>query len=183
MDFSLKDDILMCGYEKGHLVLWSLVKKNEHLRTINPPDSNPSPIFCIKFWKEGTNNAIVSNGKGVVYLYEFSYKFFQWAADKKMLLNHEEDKKKGIKDKMGEFPTGFFNIQLLKKEHTKGHALSKYTLIALASMKMVLVVSLDPSPNIIYKYERPNDINELSISCISWGRGSLMGKICFPIFN
>eukprot|EP00330_Aristerostoma_sp_ATCC50986_P009486 CAMPEP_0114599702 /NCGR_PEP_ID=MMETSP0125-20121206/22227_1 /TAXON_ID=485358 ORGANISM="Aristerostoma sp., Strain ATCC 50986" /NCGR_SAMPLE_ID=MMETSP0125 /ASSEMBLY_ACC=CAM_ASM_000245 /LENGTH=172 /DNA_ID=CAMNT_0001807007 /DNA_START=218 /DNA_END=734 /DNA_ORIENTATION=+ len=42
---------------------------------------------------------------------------------------------------------------------------------------MILVVTLEPHVGIVYKFERPPELVFTSVSCISWGIGSVPGDV------
>ena len=182
MDLSQKDESLVCGYDNGSIVLWGLTR-TEHFKTITCPDK--IPILSIKFWKETKNNLITSNTKGIVSLFKVEYSFFQWSVDKKLLLDlSESDKTEYRIDKSGSsgsLPDGVFSIQVLKKELLKSHPLGKYTIVALGSMKTVIIITLEPIISSVYRYNRPTGLPDLTIPSLSWGRGTLPGNnlTCF----
>lgn len=167
----------MCGYESGHITLWGIAK-NELLKTIPPTEK--SPILTIKFWKEIRNNFVASNDKGIVYLYRLDSMIFQLVVDRKVLLRPVEEREDGSQanpSSGNSLPEAVFSIQLLRKELTEDHNLSKYSIIALVSMRMVLVVALEPSIAKVFKYERPNSIQPSSVPSVTWGKGAIPGKL------
>lgn len=180
IDVSQREEGMVCGYESGHIVLWGLMR-TEMLKTIIPTEK--SPILAIKFWKETRNSIIASNARGAVSIYNLTYYFFQWTVEKKVLIDVAEQEKKmqreGRTDPLGHLPGGFFSIEILTRELTRHHKLNKYTLVALVSMRMVLIVSLDPVVSIVYRYNRPEGLSDLSIPSASWGRGALPSKFSF----
>mmetsp|Transcript_5309 Transcript_5309/g.4497 ORF Transcript_5309/g.4497 Transcript_5309/m.4497 type:complete len:218 (-) Transcript_5309:3137-3790(-) len=145
------------------------------IKTVSPKDEHP--VLCVKFWKGDSNDMIVSLGSGAVYLYRFNYSFFKWRCDATKLLDPESEKKKEHAEHLEKYPNGYHSIQILKKEHCRGHPLAQYTVVALASMKMILVVTLEPHVGIVYKFERPPELVFTSVSCISWGIGSVPGDV------
>lgn len=173
IDLSSKDDSLVCGYESGHITLWGITK-GDHIKTIAPIER--SPILSLKFWKEIRNNFIVSDDKGIVYLYRLDSMLFQWIVDKKVLLTPADKKAEEI-NKEEPLPEAFFTLEVLKKDVIDGHSTAKYSLIALVSMKVVLVVSLEPVIRKVFKYERPNGIPLSCVPSVSWGRGGLPGTL------
>ena len=146
--------------------MWNILK-GDLLKTIPPTEK--TSILVIRFWKELRNNFIASDTKGNVFLYKVDSLLFQLVVDKKVLLTPQEDKSGG------NFQEGFFTIEVLKKELTEGHGLSKYSLVAIASMKVILVITLEPTISKVFKYERPNNISLSSTPCITWGHGAIPG--------
>jgi len=173
----MREDCLISGYESGHIVLWK-VDRNELQRVIPPSDR--SPVISVRFWREGRSNVISSTAKGVVHLHTFVYSFFQWTTDKKVLIDAaaaaERRAKSNEIDPLGHLPDGFFDIQVLRRELTRHHSLSRYTVAALASMKMVLIITLEPVVGSVFKYVRPEGIHDLIVPSISWGKGALPGN-------
>jgi len=169
LDISSKDDCLVCGYESGHITLWDIVK-GTLLKTIVPTEKNS--ILVIKFWKEFRNHFLASDTKGNVFMYKIDSLLFQLVVDKKVLLSPQEDKKPTTPQN-GNFQEGFFTIEVLKKELTEGHGLSKFSLVAIASMKAILVITLEPTISKVFKYERPNNISPSFTPCIAWGKGAI----------
>ena len=183
MDLSFKDACLVCGYESGHIVLWGLLR-TDLLRMIPPPEK--SPVLAVKFWKDVKNNILVANAKGIVYMYKVEYSFFQWSVEKKPLLDlSTPDKKvKGTKpDPTDTLPDGFFSIQLLNKRDTANiPELNKHTIIAIGSMKMILILTIEPTVGIVYKFPRPSGLADPMIPSLSWGKGSIPGKLTFILY-
>jgi len=176
IDMSLRDECLACGYENGNIILWS-IQKGDLLKMI--PATEKSPVLALKFWKETKNNLISSNAKGVVNLYKLDVILFQWVVEKKVLLSPSNEKKmnkENQKNTIDELPEAFFSIQVLKPESSEENK-NKYSLVALVSMRMILVVSLEPVISKVFRYERPF---ETSISCapsVSWGKLPTSSKL------
>ena len=170
-----KDELLLCGYESGHITMWSLMK-TALLNVITPTEKGP--VLSLKFWKE--DSFIGSNTKGLVYLYKVESVFFKLKTEitKKVLLDlSTSDKKKsdGL-NPLDNLPDGFFSLQFLKKELVKNHPINTSTVVALGSMKMALVLTLEPNVGIVYRINRPTvGLLDPMIPTLSWGKGAIPG--------
>ena len=174
IDLAAKDDSLACGYESGHITIWNIVK-NELVKTIAPTEA--SAVLSIRFWKEIRTHIIAGNSKGFVHLYKLESLLFQLIVDKKVLLNPPEEKK----DQKQEDSTpsklsanGFFAIEILKKDLFEDENLSRYSLVALVSMQVVLVVALEPTIAKVFKYERAPEIPPANVPSITWTKGCIL---------
>ena len=155
MDIS-KDDGLICGYEHGQLILWDL-RTGSNIKTIQ--GFHIVPILCVKFWKETRSHIIISDIGGNVNLLVINKVLLSYTVDKQMLLTNAT--------------SPISSIAPIRKDFIKNTITS---LVALASMEMVLVVTLEPLVGIVYKFERPSYVKEGLIPSISWGFGPIPGK-------
>lgn len=177
IDLNEKDEAMVCGYDSGHIVLWGMMR-NEKIKTILPVEKGP--VLSIKFWKDTKNNFVASNNKGMVSLYKLESKLFQLNVEKKTLIDLANVDKSGPKfgktDPLSHLPEGAFSIQVLNKELTKGHPLDKYTLVAIGSMKFVVILTLDPIVSIVYRCQRPAGLADWTIPALGWGEGAIPGN-------
>lgn len=178
IDLFPKDEAMVVGYETGHIVLWNTLK-TERIKTILPTEK--SQVLSVKFWKDTKSLFMASNAKGMIYLYKLESTFFAWNIERKTLFDlttvdsEKRTAKIGKTDPLIHLPDGAFSIQVLKKELTKDHELDKYTLVAIGSMKFVLIITLEPNISIVYRYHRPAGLCDWTIPSLSWGKGSLPG--------
>ena len=176
IDISLTDTTLICGYGSGNIVLWS-IQKNERIKTIKPIEM--CPILTLKFWKDTKQYFIASTATGSVYMYKMDLVLLKWSVDIKPLPINEFVRKRNPSnlgyDAGLKLPEGYFSVQILQKEYIRGHALQGSTLIALASLTKVVIITVDPF-NLVYIYKRPNHVAKL-IPSISWGKGAIPGNI------
>jgi len=182
IDIASRDETLIAGYNNGTIVIWSTLK-NERIKTIKPPDR--LPILSVKFLRDSKNFFVASTTKGAVYQFKLSNSFLSGDAEKKELPILETLKKrlKGeIMESPGKdlLPEGFFNIELLPKELTRDHPLTRYAVAAICSMKRVILVTFEPVFCIFYISERPDGISDNIIPCVSWGNGLIPGKGASP---
>ena len=159
MDIS-QDEFLVCGHDKGGINIWEL----EHgviIKSIK--DYHSTAILSIKFWKDTYNHIISSDNESVIYLITLTKKLF----------SYEDKKVKLIDCSAGTV----FSIAILRNEMIKEHPLSKLSLIALATIDKVLVISL-VTMNVLYKME--ND-SIFGLPYLSWGIGALPGTLIYQI--
>jgi len=178
IDMASRDEGLIAGYQNGTIVLWSTLK-NERIKTIKPPDK--LPILSVKFLRDSKNFFVASTTKGAVYQYKLSTSFLAGDAEKKEVPIMDTLRKRLQKEILENpakdlLPEGFFNIELLPKELTRDHLLTRYQIAALCSMKRVILVTLEPVFCIFYISERPDGVSDNIIPCVSWGNGLIPGK-------
>ena len=158
IDISRDGDCLVAGYEKGQIILWDLYS-GSNLKTIVGLHENV--ILTLRFYKDTKSHIISSDNIGNVYLINVNKVLFSYTVDKQLLLSKSA----------GNVST----IQPLKSQENfyNGHIVKNFTLVAIASLNVLLIISLEPMVRILYKMERPEYVKEGSVPYISWGKGCL----------
>ena len=159
VDINKEGDALICGHEGGQLVMWDL-NNGSNIKTIFAV--HDSPVLCVRFWKEGRNNIISSDQSGNVFLLSINRVLFSYTVDKQLLLHKSAG--------------SITSIQVLDKQLAKHHFTKNFTVVALCSMSMMLIVTLEPIVRIIYRIDNPQFVKEGAVPSISWGRGALPGR-------
>jgi len=151
-------DCLAAGYEKGQIILWDLYS-GSNLKTIVGLHENI--ILALKFYKETKSHLISSDNAGNVYLINVNKVLFSYTVDKQLLLSKSAGKVSSIQPLNSQ--EIFYN----------GHFVKNFTLVALASLNVMLIIALEPMVRILFKIERPEYVKEGSVPYISWGKGCL----------
>lgn len=151
----------MAGYEKGQIIIWDLYS-GSNLKTIVGIHDNV--ILCLKFYKDTKTHIISSDNIGNVYLMNVNKVLFSYTVDKQLLLSKSAG--------------NVCSIQSLRSQDPfyKDHIVKSYTLIAICSLNVILIVSLEPMVRIIYKMEKPDYVKEGSVPYISWGKSYLKNE-------
>lgn len=161
LDISYDGESLVAGYEKGQIILWDLYSGG-NLKTIL--GIHDKEILCLKFYKETKNHIISSDNVGFVYLITVNKVLFSYTVDKQLLLSKSAGNVSSIRNLRSQDPL------------YAGHMVRNYTLVALCSLNVLLIISLEPMVRILYKMERPEYIKEGSVPYISWGKGCLKNE-------
>jgi len=168
IDIAYQDNVLLAVHKDGSMMIWSL-EKNKRIKKIKPPEK--SPVLCVKFIMDRMRSFLVSTGKGSVYLYKVEQTFLKLKSEKTLLMTGEKIPH-NIQGRA--FPEGIFSIKILPKDFE--HQSGSYTVVAVASMKKVVVFTLEPVFKVIYVDDRSENISIAAVPSISWGFGSLPGK-------
>ena len=160
LDISKEGDYIIGGYELGQIVLWDLTS---NIPLKNVFGVHEFPIINIKFYKSDKSHAISCDSKGKVYILKINKVLFSYTVDKRLLF----DKSVGP----------MLSIQVLYHDNKKNDNIlpKDIVLVALATFNNLLIISIEPNVNIIYKSPRPEYIKEGSIPYLSWGKGILPG--------
>lgn len=160
LDASRDGEALISGYEKGQIVLWDL-NTGANLKTI--VGVSECPLLSIRFYKETKSHIVCSDNAGNVFLLNINKVFFSFTVDKQLLLHKSAG--------------NVCCIDVLRSQNNfyMAHMIKNYILIAICSLNVVLLISLEPMVRILYKFERPDYIKEGSVPCVSWGKGVLKG--------
>lgn len=158
IDISKDGDCLVAGYEKGQIIIWDLYS-GSNLKTIVALHENV--ILKIKFYKDTKSHIITSDNVGNVYLLNVNKVLFSYTVDKQLLLCKSAG--------------NVSSIQALRSQENfyNGHIVKNFTLVAICSINVMLIISLEPMVRILYKMERPAYVKEGSVPYISWGKGCL----------
>lgn len=149
---------MVAGYEKGQIILWDL-NTGYNLKVITGLHENI--ILALKFYKDTKSHIISSDNIGNVSLININKVLFSYTVDKQLLLSKSAG--------------NVSCIQPLKSQDSlyNSHIVKNFALVAVSSLNVLLIISLEPMVRILYKMERPDYIKEGSVPYISWGKGCL----------
>lgn len=158
VDISKDGESLVAGYEKGQIIIWDIYS-GSILKSIS--GVHDTVILTIKFYKDTKSHIITSDNVGNVNLLTVNKVLFSYTVDKQLLLCKSAG--------------NVSSIQALKSQDSfyNGHVVKTYTLVALSSLSVMLIIALEPMVRILYKMERPPYVKEGYVPYISWGKGCL----------
>lgn len=160
LDITYDEEVLCLGFASGLLSFYELLTM-KLLKSF--PKFHLTRILCLKFYHNLGHSSkearlLVSDAAQNVNKVVFEKGIFGYDADETLL----------IRD-WGQF----FRIEILN--NTSGFW-EKTRIAALASIKQVAIVSLEPKPFRIMSFYRPEQINERTIPYINWNEGVSMFK-------
>lgn len=155
MDIDSDRECLICGYERGQIVMWDLNMGTAFKHIIGAHDST---ILSLKFWKDGKTHIISSDSNGNVLLLHVHKALFTYSVDKSVLLDGSAGQ--------------VCDIRIARKDILRTPNLKNCVLAALVSPLMVLVVTLEPVVGIVFRSERPTNLRPGIIPSCSWGAGT-----------
>ena len=152
---------MISGYEYGQIVLWDFdsggILKNVF-------GVHEAAIINIKFYKTGKAHVISCDSKGNVYILKINKVLFSYTVDKKLLIDRSSGPMLSLQTLSNDDQNA--NCNIIPKD---------CVVAALATFNTLLIISIEPNVNIIYKSARKEYVKEGSICYLSWGKGILPG--------
>ncbi|OMJ77406.1 hypothetical protein SteCoe_23007 [Stentor coeruleus] len=150
IDISDDEQWAAAGYHGGQLCLWDL--RSGSCTRSSGNIFSASVVSC-KFWKHNKNNVIAADLMGKVALMEYGKSFLTTTINSNTILTGEA----GI----------IISIEPLFSDPNWPHSTDSSVVVAMACVDRILVYSLEPETTILLGIERPDEVPENFLPCIS----------------
>ncbi|CAG9320228.1 unnamed protein product [Blepharisma stoltei] len=151
IDITEDEQYAIAGYHLGQVALWDL-RSGNCIKASN--NFHKSPILSIKFWKKVKTYAISADATGKVNLLEYGKSFLSTKVNAHTLFTNE----------IGVCVT----IEVLYSDPYLPHPCDQATIIAIGSMNFVVIYSIEPELNCIFRMARPDNVVLGAVPCVSW---------------
>ena len=152
LDISSDEQWAVAGYHSGQVCLWDL-RSGNCVRSSGSIFS--TPVVSCRLWKQSKNNVIAADLTGKVVILEYGKSFLTTTINSTAVLTGEA----GV----------IISIAPLFSDANWPHSTDNSVVVAMACVDRVLVYSLEPEVTILLGIERPEDIAEGFLPCISLG--------------
>jgi len=159
IDISDDEQWASAGYYGGQLCLWDL-RSGNCVRSSN--NLFTQPVIACKFWKHNKSNIIAADLTGKVSTIEYGKSFLTTTISSNTILS-------------GEAGT-VISIQVLFSDPNWPHPTDSSIVIAIACVDRILLYSLEPEVTILMGIERPEEVDEVFLPCISLKIASSPGE-------
>lgn len=158
LDISPDETWFIAGYFHGQVVMWDL-KSGSSVKASNTVHKRT--VLSMRFWKNSRNHVISSDAEGGIHLIEYTKSFLSTSISHTCFIRNE----------LGTCVT----IEPLVPSTTMQHQTDSVRLVALGSLRYVVVAKLEPKAELLFKIVRPDGIVEGSMPCVSWNFGLAPG--------
>jgi hypothetical protein len=158
LDISPDETWFIAGYFHGQIVMWDL-KSGSSVKASNTV--HRKTVLALRFWKNSRTNVISSDAEGGIHLVEYSKSFLSTSINHTCFIRNEL----GI----------CVAIEPLFPSITMPHQTDNVRLVALGSLRFVVVAKLEPKAELLFKIVKPDGIVEGMMPCISWNFGQAPG--------
>ncbi|KAL6068650.1 RING-type domain-containing protein [Balamuthia mandrillaris] len=155
VDMMPSGDWLVCGHQKGHIVLWD-IQTGTMIKTVTPEQAHPSAVIHLRFLSE--SQIISSDVTGTTYRITFTKSMWRgWTADTLLILNGRAGKVYALASLMSSPLSSALE-----------NPLNASALIAFCMPRLVTIVRLEPKIEILFKLGRPKNISASTLPYLSW---------------